>query len=81
MHSIAGSKNKSGDYMWESESDECSYNFVQAKGEQVVEAKVIGDDLRHWRGKIFGPVSGIDKAAERHSLRGRHFLCGHLDSS
>ena len=23
----------------------------------VVEAKVIGDDLRHWKGKIFGPVS------------------------
>ena len=25
--------------------------------EQVVEAKVIGDDLRHWKGKVFGPVS------------------------
>ena len=23
----------------------------------VVEAKVMGDDLRHWKGKIFGPVS------------------------
>jgi len=23
----------------------------------VVEAKVVGDDLRHWKGKIFGPVS------------------------
>ena len=31
--------------------------FRQAKGEQVVEAKVVGDDLRHWKGKIFGPVS------------------------
>mmetsp|Transcript_16803 Transcript_16803/g.25883 ORF Transcript_16803/g.25883 Transcript_16803/m.25883 type:complete len:114 (-) Transcript_16803:285-626(-) len=26
-----------------------------AKGEQVVEAKTVGDDLRHWKGKIFGP--------------------------
>ena len=34
-----------------------SYSYVQAKGEQVVEAKVVGDDLRHWKGKIFGPVS------------------------
>lgn len=25
----------------------------------VVEAKVIGDDLRHWKGKIFGPVSNV----------------------
>ena len=23
----------------------------------MVEAKVVGDDLRHWKGKIFGPVS------------------------
>jgi len=23
----------------------------------VVEAKVMGDDIRHWKGKIFGPVS------------------------
>ena len=29
----------------------------------VVEAKVIGDDLRHWKGKIFGPVSNdLDKS-------------------
>ena len=27
----------------------------QAKGEQVVEAKVVNDDIRHWKGKIFGP--------------------------
>ena len=33
------------------------FEFIQAKGEQVVEAKVVGDDLRHWKGKIFGPVS------------------------
>ena len=25
------------------------------KGEQVVEAKMIGEDLMHWKGKIFGP--------------------------
>ena len=31
--------------------------LIQAKGEQVVEARVMGDDLRHWKGKIFGPVS------------------------
>jgi ubiquitin-protein ligase len=30
-------------------------NNPKAKGEQVVEAKVMGDDLRHWKGKIFGP--------------------------
>ena len=29
----------------------------KAGKEQVVEAKVIGDDLRHWKGKVFGPVS------------------------
>ena len=29
----------------------------KANGELVVEAKVMGDDLRHWKGKIFGPVS------------------------
>lgn len=23
----------------------------------MVEARVMGDDLRHWKGKIFGPVS------------------------
>ena len=27
----------------------------KANGELVVEAKVVGDDLRHWKGKIFGP--------------------------
>ena len=27
----------------------------KANGELVVEAKVMGDDLRHWKGKIFGP--------------------------
>ena len=27
----------------------------KANGEKVVEAKVVGDDLRHWKGKIFGP--------------------------
>ena len=25
------------------------------KGEQVVEAKMLGEDLMHWKGKIFGP--------------------------
>ena len=35
----------------------CNYLYQQAKGEQVGEAKVVGDDLRHWKGKIFGPVS------------------------
>ena len=29
----------------------------KAGKEQVVEAKVVGDDLRHWKGKVFGPVS------------------------
>lgn len=23
----------------------------------MVEAKIVGDDIRHWKGKIFGPVS------------------------
>ena len=31
--------------------------FMQAKEQKVVEAKVFGDDIRHWKGKIFGPVS------------------------
>lgn len=30
---------------------------IQAKEQKVVEAKVLGDDIRHWKGKIFGPVS------------------------
>ena len=31
--------------------------FVIGNGQQVVEAKTVGDDIRHWKGKIFGPVS------------------------
>ena len=40
-----------------SEISNRNFVIIQAKGEQVVEAKVVGDDLRHWKGKIFGPVS------------------------
>lgn len=32
---------------------------IQAKEQKVVEAKVLGDDIRHWKGKIFGPVSNL----------------------
>lgn len=39
----------------------------KAGKEQVVEAKVIGDDLRHWKGKVFGPVS--------RTLFHQNFLC------
>ena len=28
----------------------------------MVEARVVQDDLRHWKGKIFGPVSTFDGA-------------------
>ena len=34
---------------------------IQAKEQKVVEAKVLGDDIRHWKGKIFGPVSILIK--------------------
>lgn len=37
------------------ELKELAEGVKNANGEQVVEAKVIGDDLRHWKGKIFGP--------------------------
>lgn len=30
--------------------------FLQSKTQQV-EAQMVGDNLRHWKGKIFGPVS------------------------
>ena len=33
----------------------CFYQ-IQAKGTPVVEARTVGDDMRHWKGKIFGPV-------------------------
>ena len=39
----------------------------KAGKEQVVEAKVVGDDLRHWKGKVFGPVS--------HALSQQIFPC------
>ena len=39
------------------ELKELQDSVKKAGKEQVVEAKVVGDDLRHWRGKVFGPVS------------------------
>ena len=37
------------------ELKELQEGVKKANGEKVVEAKVIGDDLRHWKGKVFGP--------------------------
>ena len=55
-------------------------------GEQVkqntgpqVNAKVIGDNIRHWKGTIYGPVSTLIYSQlmitlERYLLRRRNFL-------
>lgn len=33
-------------------------------------AKVVGDDLRHWKGKIFGPVSNNDAQKANQKRKG-----------
>ena len=37
------------------ELKELQEGVKNAKEQKVVEAKVLGDDIRHWKGKIFGP--------------------------
>jgi ubiquitin-protein ligase len=49
------------------ELKELQDSVKKAGKEQVVEAKVVGDDLRHWKGKVFGPVS--------RQLSQQNFLC------
>jgi len=38
------------------ELKELQEQMKNSKG-PTVEARIVGDDLRHWKGKIFGPVS------------------------
>lgn len=55
------------------ELKELQDSVKKAGKEQVVEAKVIGDDLRHWKGKVFGPVS-LPRSLPFLSLRCWHEL-------